>query len=148
MDYGMQANVWGRIRVQLRRYLSAIWRMWWLLPLTTSVGMCIAAWFVSQMPPAFQSNGQMIYSGQFQLSSAGTESDQLNNYFGTQIHILTSPDVQNAAMDRVRALHPELNVQAPSVAVTQAKEANILDLRATARTPELAQNFVDASMQA
>ena len=74
MDYGMQTNVWGRIRVQLRRYLSAIRRIWWLLPLTTSAGMCLAAWIVSQMPPAYQSTGEMIYSGQFQLSAGSTIS--------------------------------------------------------------------------
>jgi succinoglycan biosynthesis transport protein ExoP len=149
MDYGMQANVWGRIRVQLRRYLSAIRRIWWLLPLTTSAGMCIAAWVVSQMPPAYQSSGEMIYSGQFQLSSGSTISDQMSNYFGTQIHLLLSSEVQKEAIDRVKALRPDLDLSVPpSVAVVQAKEANILDLRATARTADLSQTFVDAWMQA
>jgi capsular exopolysaccharide synthesis family protein len=148
MDYGTQANVWGRIRVQLRRYLSAIRRIWWLLPLTTSAGMCLAAWIVSQMPPAYQSTGEMIYSGQFQLSAGSTISDEMNNYFGTQIHLLLSPDVQKEAIERVKALRPDIDVSVlPSVAVVQAKEANILSLRATARTKDFAQTFVDAWMQ-
>jgi capsular exopolysaccharide synthesis family protein len=149
MDYGIQANVWGRIRVQLRRYLSAIRRIWWLLPLTTSAGMCLAAWIVSQMPPAYQSTGEMIYSGQFQLTGSSTISDEMDNYFGTQIHLLLSTEVQQEAIERVKALRPDLDVNvAPTVAVVQAKEANILSLRATARTPEFAQTFVDAWMQA
>jgi polysaccharide biosynthesis transport protein len=147
-DYGMQANVWGRIRVQLRRYLSAIRRIWWLLPLTTSAGMCLAAWIVSQMPPAYQSTGEMIYSGQFQLSAGSAISDEMNNYFGTQIHLLLSPDVQKEAIERVKALRPDIDVSVlPSVAVVQAKEANILSLRATARSTDFAQAFVDAWMQ-
>jgi capsular exopolysaccharide synthesis family protein len=149
MDYDTQTTAWGRLRAQLRRYVTAIRRFWWLLPLTMSVGMCLAAWIVSQMPPAFESTGEMIYSGQFQLTTMSAISDEMSNYFGTQIHLLLTPEVQKEAIDRVKALRPDLNVsEAPSVAVVQAKEANILELRATTRTPEFSQAFVDAWMQA
>jgi capsular exopolysaccharide synthesis family protein len=149
MEYDTQTTAWGRLRTQLRRYITAIRRVWWLLPLTMSVGMCLAAWIVSQMPPAFESTGEMIYSGQFQLTAATTISDEMSNYFGTQIHLLLSPEVQKEAIERVKVLRPDLNVnEAPSVAVVQAKEANILVLRATTRTPDFSQLFVDAWMQA
>ena len=106
MDYGVQASVWGKIRVQSKRYLAAIRRIWWLLPLTVSMGACIAAWFVSQLPPAYMSTGRMIYAGQYSLGSV--YSDQSNNYFGTQQQILESGNVREEALTRVETLHPNL----------------------------------------
>jgi hypothetical protein len=147
MDYGVQANVWGRIRVQLRRYLLVIRRVWWLLPLTTALGMCIAAWVVSEMPPAYESSGTMIYSGQYQLATGGAVYDeQLSNYFGTQIQLMLSPTVQQDAITRVETLHPELKQETPDYKVTQVPQASMVLLRVTARSPDFAQAYLDSCM--
>ena len=147
MDYGTQANVWGRARVQVKRYIAAICRIWWLLPLTISVGTFIAAWVVSQMPPAYESTGRMVYAGQFTLSSEGaTYNEQLGSYFGTQIEIMLSNQVREDALNRVQALHPELKPEQVDYRVSQIPEANMVVLQVTAQSPVFAQAYLDACM--
>lgn len=147
MDYGLQANVWGRIRVQVNRYIAAIRRIWWLLPLTISLGTCIAAWVVAQMPPAYQSTGTMIYAGQYTIGN-GVYSEQLSNYFGTQIQLMLSPQVRDQALTRVQTLHPELKADAPTLKVTQQPGTAIITLNGTAKNPVFAQAYLDGCMEA
>ena len=149
MDYGAQANVWSRVRVQIRRYFAAIRRIWWLLPLTVSVGTFIAAWVVAQMPPAYQSTGRMIYAGQFQLSSEGAVySEQIGSYFGTQIQVMLSAQVRQEALTRVEALHPELKPEDVDYKVSQIPQASMVILQVTAPSPVFAQAYLDACMAA
>ena len=148
MEPGVQTNVWSRIRVRVRRYLGAIRRIWWLLPLTISVGTCIAAWFVSRMPPAYESQGRMIYTGQYQLSTPGAVyEDQITNYFGTQIELMHSKPVQDDALARVLALHPELKPEEVEFKVVQSAQASMLELNVTAPDPVFAQAYLDAIME-
>jgi len=149
MDYGVQATIWGRTRVQLRRYVSVIRRIWWLLPLTVSLGTCLAAWIVSQMPPAYCSVGQMIYAGQYQLSSEGAVySEQMSGYFGTNIEIMLSSQVRQDALSRVETLHPDLPAEEVDYKVSQLPTANVVVLQATAKSPKFAQAYLDACMLA
>ena len=146
MDYGVQSSIWARIRVQSLRYMAVVRRIWWLLPLTVSVGTFIAALVVSQMPPAFQSSGRMIYSGQ--LSLGGAYSDQLSNYFGTQIELIKSDQVHQEALARVQALHPELKPEDPELRVSQIPQASMLVLDVTSKSPIFAQAYLDGCMDA
>ena len=144
MDYGIQANVWGKIRVQSKRYFAVIRRIWWLLPLTVSIGTCVAAWIVSQMPPAYESTGRMIYAGQYSLGSV--YSDQSNNYFGTQQQILESGNVREEALTRVETLHPNLKPEEVDLKVSQIPQASMILLSATAKNPVFAQAYLDGIM--
>ena len=146
MDYGVQTSTWGRARVQINRYIAAIRRIWWLLPLTVSVGACIAAWFVAQMPAAYQSIGRMLYAGQYSLNSV--YSEQLSNYFGTQIQLMLSEQVREEALNRVQTLHPELKPEDVDYKVTQSPQASILNLEVTAKNPLFAQAYLDGCMEA
>jgi capsular exopolysaccharide synthesis family protein len=147
MDYGTQTSVWGRARVQIKRYFAAICRIWWLLPLTISVGTFVAAWVVSQMPPAYESEARMVYSGQFTLSSEGaTYNEELGSYFGTQIQIMLSSQVRDDATNRVAALHPELKPEEVDYRVEQIPQANMVVLQVTAKSPVYAQAYLDACM--
>jgi succinoglycan biosynthesis transport protein ExoP len=147
MDYGAQTNVWGRVRVQVKRYVAAIRRIWWLLPLTISVGTFIAAWVVSEMPPAYESDARMIYAGQYQLSSEGAVySEQLNSYFGTQIQIMLGNQVRQDALTRVQALHPELKPEEVEYKATLIPQTAMVMLNVTAQSPVFAQAYLDACM--
>jgi succinoglycan biosynthesis transport protein ExoP len=146
MDYGLQANTFGRIRVQFLRYVAAIRRIWWLLPLTISVGTCIAAWIVARMPAAYQSTAQMVYAGQYSLGNV--YSDQLSNYFGTQRELMLSSQVRDGALARVQALHPELKPEEATFTVSQVPQASLFILQVTAKSPLFAQTYLDGCMDA
>lgn len=147
MDYGLQSNIWARIRVQSKRYIAAIRRIWWLLPLTVSLGTCVAAWVVAQMPPAYQSSGTLIYAGQYTVGN-GIYNEQLANYFGTQMTLMSSPQVRDEALTRLQTLHPELKPDSPSLKVSQQTGTAIITLKATAKDPLYAQVYLEGCMQA
>ena len=126
--------------------MGLIRRIWWLLPLTVSLGTCVAAWIVTQMPPAFQSDGRMIYAGQFSLGNV--YSEQASNYFGTQIQVMKSDAVRDKAMTQLKALHPELKPDDPEIKVSQVPDASMVVLSAVAKSPKFAQAYLDVVMDA
>lgn len=144
----MQSHLWSRVRVQLKRYANVIVRLWWLMPLTISIGTCLAAWAVSQMPPAYTSVSRMMVSGQIQLNNQGAGYNEAQaNFFGTQILLMQSGEVRQRALARVQTLHPELSPE-PNVdyEVHQEPQTSIFLLEVTARSPVFAQAFLDACM--
>jgi capsular exopolysaccharide synthesis family protein len=134
------------MRVRVRRYIGLIRRIWWLLPLTVSIGTCIAAYIVAQMPPAFESTGRMIYAGQYTLGNV--YSEQANYYFGTQIQVMQSDPVRDEALARVQTLHPELKVEDPELKVSQVPEASMVVLNVIAKSPVFARVYLDEVMNA
>jgi len=53
--------------------------------------------------------GKMAVSGTYKFSKEGAVySEELDNYYGTQIELMRGYAVQKRAMARVQALHPEL----------------------------------------
>jgi len=148
MDYGRRSDIWSKVRVQLKRYFGVLKKFWWLLPLTTSVGTFIAAWVVAQMPPAFQSEGTMYVGGQVQLNEATGYNEEREDFYGTQIKIMESAEVQQRALARVQTLHPELKPEAsPTFEVIREPGTSIFDLQVTAQTATFAQAYLDACME-
>ena len=142
-----QSNTMTRIRVQAIRYVNLLKKRWWVLLLLISTGLCGAAWFVMQQPPAFRSLGRMMVSGQMRLGdSAAAYSEELMNFFGTQIEMMTSAEVQKRAHARVRALHPDLETEKVELTVGQLPKASIFMLRSVGKTPAYVQAFLDACM--
>ena len=78
----------GPVRLQGSRYLDVLRRRWWLLILTLSLGLCGAAWYVSQQPPAFLSVGRLMVSGQIRINEGAQYTEELFNFFGTQIELM------------------------------------------------------------
>jgi len=148
MELGTQSDLWGKARVQVNRYLRVVKKFWWLLPLTTSAGTCIAAWWVSQMPPAYLSVARMMDEGQIQTNEGASYTEAATNFFGTQIRLMQSGEVQQAALARVETLHPELPPEEVDYEVIQEAQTSIFLLKVTAQNPVFAQAYLDACMDA
>jgi capsular exopolysaccharide synthesis family protein len=148
MEPAVQNQLWSKTRVQLKRYFSVLTRLWWLLPLTTSVGTSIAAWAVSQMPPAYQSIGSMMVSGQIQLTNQGAGYNEAQvNFMGTQSALMKSGEVLQHALARVQTLHPELSPDEDLDYQVQVEpQTSIFVLKVTAKNPVFAQAYLDACM--
>ena len=139
--------MWSKTRIQLKRYGAVLHRFGWLLPLTISLGICIAAWVVSQMPPDYSSVARMMVSGQFQFSQQGAiYSEQMDNFYGTQIELMRSLEVQKRAAAHVQALHPELQPESVILKVEQVPHTSIFILTVETSTKEYAQTFLNALM--
>src|SRR6187402_2158408 len=141
------STIWTVFRVQFIRYLSLLRRRWWLLVLTISLGLCGAAWFVSQQPPAFLSAGRMMVSGQIRFSEGAQYTEELFNFFGTQVELMQSGEVRQRAHERVQALHPEMPREEVKLEVGQVPKASIFIIRAIGKSPSYTQSYVDAAME-
>lgn len=126
----------NRVRVQGIRYVYLLKKRWWVLVLLLSLGLCIGAWTAMQQPPAFRSSGRMMVAGQLRLGdNAAAYSEELMNFFGTQIELMQSAAVLKGAETRVHALHPDLPVEQVKVVVGQLPKAAIfvMNVRKVAR---------------
>src|SRR4051812_44818976 len=109
MDHHPQAadrapSGWIAFRIHLYRYGVLLKRRWWILLLTTAAGLAIALAYVRQLPPSYLSVGRMMVSGKFNIPDGSVAySEELMNFFGTQIELMKSGEVQNRALARVQA---------------------------------------------
>jgi len=139
--------VWSKVRVQVKRYYAVLNRFGWVVPLTVSLGICMAAWIVSQMPPDYLSEGRMRVGGQLQIKGEGAAyNEQMDYYYGTQIQLMESLEVQKGAMLRLQTLHPELHPEQVALTVTQEPHASVFNLKVEAETPAYAKAYLNATM--
>ncbi len=141
------SSIWSKGRVQVLRYLGILKKRWWVLVLTIAIGLCGAAWYVSQMPPAFLSVGRMMVSGQIRLTEGAVYSEELVNFYGTQVELMQSGEVRKRALARVAALHPELKPEPVKLEVGQLPRASIFMMRTVGESPLYTQAFLDACME-
>jgi succinoglycan biosynthesis transport protein ExoP len=149
MEQHPSTQFFGKIRVQFRRYVGVVQRIWWLLPLTVSIGMLIAAVVIFQSPPAFMSISQMTMPGQLALdqgSSSAYSEDRTEDFNGTQKEDMNDPQVLNKAAQRVAALHPELPPMKADFTVMVKPGTENFILTATSPSPVYSQAFLDAAM--
>ena len=137
----------NRVRVQGIRYLYLLKKRWWVLLLLVSVGLCIGAWTAMQQPPAYVSSGQLMVKGQLRIGdSAVAYSEELVNFFGTQIVLMESDEVKTGARARVHSLHPDLPPEEVKLVVGQLPKAAIFVMQVYGKSPAYSQAYVDACM--
>jgi succinoglycan biosynthesis transport protein ExoP len=139
-------STWSKISIQFKRYGQILRKRWWLLALTISLGLCGGAWFVSQLPPAYLSVGKMMVAGQIHLSESAGYSEDLVNFYGTQVELMQSDEVRQRALARVQALHPELVPDKVSLDVVQMPHASIFKMIGVGQSANFTQAFLDACM--
>src|SRR4051812_37713096 len=107
------ATSWITLRTILHRYMLMFKHRWWVVFATISIGLAVAAWYGSQLPPSYISEARMMVSGKINLQDGAVYTEEFSNFFGTQMELMQSGEVQKRAIARMRTLHPEL----PSVPV-------------------------------
>lgn len=140
-------SFWSGVRIQISRYLDLLRRRWWLLLLTISIGLCAAAWYLLQQPPAYLSIGRLMVSGQIRITEGAQYSEELFNFFGTQVELMQSGEVRQRAHKRVQALHPELPREEVKLDVGQVPRASIFIMKALGRSSSYTQAYLDACME-
>ncbi len=151
MEQSNSTQFFGKIRVQIRRYIGVMQRVWWLLPLTVSIGLLIAAIVVLQLPPAYESTSQMAVPGQLTFpdqATGGYSEDRTDNFNGTQKALMMGDEVLLNAEKKVAALHPELPRTHANLMVVIRPNTEIFEMTATSPNPVYSQAFLDAAMEA
>lgn len=122
-------------------------RFWWIFLVTISIGVGFQAYEVMVAPPMYVSSAQMIVSGRMALPEGAIYSEELSNFFGTQISLMQSHRVKERARARVKAMDPSLVPCMVGVSVSQSPDASIFMLNAHGSNPDYVQAYLDAMMQ-
>jgi capsular exopolysaccharide synthesis family protein len=114
---------------------------------TTAAGLAVASWLVFQQREVFVSTGRMMVSGRINIQQGASFSEELANFFGTQIELMKSAEVREKAASQLAAKEPELQPIPVSLTVSQLPQTSIFVLSTSGSEPRYAQKILDAIMQ-
>jgi len=130
------------------RYVDILRRGWWVPVLTVAIALGVAAWYIFQKAPDYQSTGRILISGKISLpGTQGVYREEVNNFFGDQIELMQSESVQKRTESRVLAAHPEMWNAKIKLEVTHEPNASILILKAVSASSAYCQVYLDALME-
>ena len=134
------------LRARLYRYRLLMRKYWWLPVMILSASLLVQGvrYFLSE--PLYVSAGRMMVAPRILTKESAVYSEELTNYFGTQVSLMQSEEIKRRASRAVEAAHPELKGFSADLAVQQEPKASIFILRVTSADPRYSQLFADACM--
>jgi capsular exopolysaccharide synthesis family protein len=136
-----------QLAVRLHRFKSLIIRYWWLLILAVAIGLAVQAYRCAREPVRYLSTSRMMVSGRVAIPQGEMYSEELTNFYGTQVTLMKSPDTIRQSIERVHAIHPEVAVDdSATVDAFQEPRTSIFDLQVVSTNPQYAKLLLDAIM--
>ncbi len=132
---------------RLHRYKSLLLRRWWIPVLTICLGLFVEAFLIYQRPPEYMSASKMIVAGSMKIPQGAIYSEEMANFYGTQVQLMQSNEVKHSAEALVRSSHPELQPVPVEILVLQRPRTAIFELTAVGSAPEYTQAYLNATMQ-
>src|ERR1700719_1978620 len=132
---------------RLHRYKALLLRRWWIPVLAVCLGLFVEAFLIYQMPPSYLSVSKMMVAGKMNLPAGAIYSEEMQNFYGTQIQLMQSAEVKHGAEALVRSTHPELQPVPVEIIVVQRPRTSIFDLDAIGSAPDYTQAYLNAAMQ-
>lgn len=136
-----------------RRYFTFLAKYWWIPLLTFVLAVSGAVALIVVTPPAYVSSAAMWETEKLHLSEGALFTEDATTYIGTQIELLRSPRMQQAALERLRAANSNgvplgkdgLPMEI-KLAFKEAPKSTVFVLTATSADAAFSQNFLDALM--
>lgn len=143
-----QSSTLSRIHetsAKFQRYKILLRRRWWFLLLTASIGVCVQALRITGKPRQYISLAKLVASTRVvsNTSAIGIEEHQ-QDFYGTIIETLEGAEMRRRALDRVRALHPEMKETEVEIQVSQLRGSAIFNVRAFGEEPKYTRTFLDS----
>jgi capsular exopolysaccharide synthesis family protein len=133
--------------LRLHRLKFLIFHYWWIMAVTISIGLGIQAYRCFTAPPRYISAARMMQSGHLSLPQGAVYSEELDNFYGTQVALMKSRDTVNQAVTRVGTIHPEITVDPNATVDAQLQpRTSIFDLSVASSNREYAKVLLDAVM--
>lgn len=145
-----QSSTLSRIHeasAKFQRYKILLRRRWWFLLLTASIGVCVQALRITGRPQEFRSLAKLVAGGQLTLNGDFSWKEQQQDFYGTIIETVESADMKRRALERVRALHPDMKDSDVEIRVAQTKGSAIFNILATGSEPRYTKIFLDALLE-
>ncbi|WP_395744125.1 polysaccharide biosynthesis tyrosine autokinase [Prosthecobacter sp.] len=142
-----QSSTLSRIHeasAKFQRYKILLRRRWWFLLLTASIGVCVQALRITGRPQEFRSLAKLVAGGQLAFNDNVTWREQQQDFYGTIIETVESAEMKHRALERVRALNPDVKDSDVEIRVAQTKGSAIFNILATGSEPKYTRIFLDA----
>jgi polysaccharide biosynthesis transport protein len=139
-------NWWFQFLARGLRFRRLFIRFWWIPFFTTAAGLAVAGWFIFQQQVAYVSWGRMMVSGRLNLQQGAVFSEELANFFGTQMELMKSSEVRSRAINRLAATEPQLQSVPVTLSVSQLPQTSIFVLSTTGPEPQYVEKVLDAIM--
>jgi len=136
-----------RIGVKLFRYKGLVKRYWWLLLLTVSCGLAWQGWILFRTPVQYASEGMLMVTEQNSLPDSAAAHDEEDEYYTTQLTIISDPDIKARALARVAMDAPDLTPCDVAVVPTLVPRATLFDVRGVGTNGAYTQRVVEAVME-
>lgn len=135
-------------RALFLEYRLLVTRYWWVPASTAAIAIIVQLILLFLEPTAYASVARLLVSGKLSLPQDISYNEETVNFFGTQIELLKSPEVQKRAYETVNAHHPELTPSAVEITAFQVPKTSIFLLQGKGEEPRYVRAFLDAVMQA
>ncbi|MBL9180465.1 MAG: polysaccharide biosynthesis tyrosine autokinase [Verrucomicrobiaceae bacterium] len=129
---------------KFQRYKILLRRRWWFLLLTASIGVCVQALRITGRPQEFRSLAKLVAGGQMVMNDSVSWHEQQADFYGTIIETVESAEMKRRALERVRAMNPDLKDSEVEIRVAQTKGSAIFNILATGSEPKYTKVFLDA----
>lgn len=137
----------------VRRFFVFLSKYWWIPLLTVLLAGGAAIAFIILTPPVFVSSAAMWETEKLHLSEGALFTEDASTYVGTQIELLKSTRMQQAALERLRAsttngvpLGKDGFPVEIKLAFKEAPKSTVFVITASSADPAFSQNFLDALM--
>ncbi len=145
------ANITGEraeaFRAKITRYRRVLAAYWWIPALSVGVGLAWQGWVSITSPITYQSVAKMFVSGRIMVPEGGMFNEEAVNFFGTQLELMSSSEVQRRASARVQAMRPDLAVGHVQLGVSQLPQTSIFLLRASGQNPDYVKSYLNAVIE-
>jgi polysaccharide biosynthesis transport protein len=143
--YGRLNSAGWALRLHRLRFL--ILHYWWIIAATIAIGLGIQIYRCVTAPPRFVSTARMMQSGHLSLPQGAVYSEELDNFYGTQVALMKSRETVSQAVTRVSTIHPEITVDPDAIIDAQLQpRTSIFDLKVDSVNREYAKVLLDAVM--
>lgn len=113
--------------------------------LGVSAGVSIQAFRITSKPQSFISLAKLVAGVRMEISSADTsDSEDPGAVYSEVLKTLESEEISRRALDRVRALHPEVKESEVEIRASQNRGSAIFNIRAFGTEPKYTRLFLDA----
>jgi capsular exopolysaccharide synthesis family protein len=131
-----------------RRYWSYLKERWWVVLICLALAVGGVLTYEALCPERFSSYAQLYVAGEVQVSEGAGVSEDQQNYFGTQIELLKSARLQNAALDRANlTMKPKAQTDY-TIEVIQPMRTSILQVQAGGPDPATTRAFLQGLIEA
>ena len=115
-------------------------------PLGAIAGGAVAVYRTADQQSSYSSSGRLVISGRLNFSEGNPVANDFMSVLGTQLEILTSEELRERAMIKLRLERPELTVR-PNLSARQLSRTTIFELTATSGTAAPVQRYLDLAME-